>query len=81
MLSLWEEFMKKMTVLILALLLTACSSWPEYNGYAKEGAPPPPSHDSTRIYDKDGNFMGHIDESNRRVYDRNGRFIGTIGTQ
>lgn len=72
--------MKKTTTLILALLLTACSSWPEYNGYAKEGAPLPPSQDSTRIYDENGNFMGHVDENNKRIYDRNGRLIGTIGT-
>ena len=70
--------MKITLTVFLALLLTACSSWPEYDGYAKEGAPPPPSVYATRIYDKDGNFIGMIDESSDRLYDRNGNFIGNI---
>jgi len=65
--------MKTIIAISLALLLTACST---YDGYA--GGPPPPSPDSTRIYDKDGNLVGHIDERNNRIYDRNGNLIGRI---
>lgn len=66
--------MKILTTLILAILLTSCSSWPEYEGYANRE----PSSSSTRIYDRDGNYIGHIDESQKRIYDRDGNFIGMI---
>lgn len=69
--------MKKLIVLALTLLLTACSSWPEYDGYVgKEHTMP--SNDTVRLYDKDGNFIGRINERSKRVYDRNGRLIGRI---
>lgn len=66
--------MKTLIVITLALLLTACSSWPEYEGYANKA----PSSSSTRIYDRDGNYMGHIDESQKRIYDRDGNYVGMI---
>lgn len=67
--------MKILITIFLALLLTACAVQSQteaqrstYTRYS----------DTMRIYDKDGNFAGHIDEGSRRVYDRNGNFVGMI---
>jgi hypothetical protein len=68
-----------MKLLIVAgvLLLTACSSLPKYEGYANSDIPPP-SSSAMRIYDVNGNFIGHIDEDEKRIYDRNGNYVGMI---
>lgn len=69
--------MKRSISLVLALLLTACSSWPEYDGYVGQ------EHlliesDTMRIYDENGNLVGSIDERSKMVFDRDGNFIGRI---
>jgi len=67
--------MKNLIILAGALLLTACAWWPEYEGYARPDAPPPPSKSVERVYDRDGNLVGTIDNDDR-IYDKDGNLIG-----
>ena len=69
--------MKRLIILAGACLLTACSSWPEYDGWVGKEQYMPGSH-SIRIYDEDGTFIGSIDERSNMIFDRDGKFIGRI---
>ena len=71
------NYMKKSTIISLALLLAACASWPEYDGYVGQEHLIP-CNDVVRLYDKNGDFVGHINERSKRLYDRNGNYIGLI---
>lgn len=67
--------MKKLVLLAGAILLTACSaitSHPAFhddNYYQK-------SAEVTRIYDRNGNLVGTMDEKSGRVYSKTGRYLG-----